>query len=151
MTKVLNRLTLLGLGVLGTIAASAPASAKEVQVKMLNAGAAGTMVFEPAFVKLSPGDTVRFVSVNPGHNAQSLPDMIPAGAQPFQTPISKDGVVKFTAPGLYGYKCMPHYGMGMVGLIQVGAASNKDAVATAAAKLPPRAKARMTAALEQAR
>jgi len=30
--------------------------------------------------------------------------------------------VAFTEPGLYGIKCLPHYAMGMVMLVQVGAA-----------------------------
>ena len=56
------------------IAASAAfcgaASAAEVEVKLLNKGAAGVMVFEPAFVQIQPGDSVKFVSTDKGHNAE---------------------------------------------------------------------------------
>ena len=45
------------------------AQAAEVEVKLLNKGADGVMVFEPAFVKIAPGDTVKFVSTDKGHNA----------------------------------------------------------------------------------
>ena len=34
--------------------------------------------------------------------------------------MNKDLVVTFETPGVYGYQCKPHYGMGMVGLIVVG-------------------------------
>ena len=131
--------------------ASAPATAKQWEVKMLNRGPEGTMVFSPAFLKIAPGDTVRFVATDKGHNAESIAGMLPAGAQTFRGKINEEIVVKFTVPGLYGYKCLPHYGMGMVGLIQVGAAANKAAIGTAAAKLPGLSKGRMMALVAKAR
>ena len=42
--------------------------------------------------------------------------------------------------GLYGVKCQPHFGMGMVALIQVGAPVNREAVE--AVKLKGKAAAR---------
>ena len=97
-----------------------PANAADVQVKMLNKGAKGMMVFEPDLVKVQPGDTVTFVATDPGHDAQSVPGMLPEGAQPFEGKIGKDVTVTFTQPGVYGVKCKPHYVMGMVGLVVVG-------------------------------
>ena len=97
-----------------------PATAADVQVKMLNKGAKGMMVFEPDLVKVQPGDTVTFVATDPGHDAQSVPGMLPEGAQPFEGKIGKDLTVTFTQPGVYGVKCKPHYVMGMVGLVVVG-------------------------------
>ena len=97
-----------------------PATAADVQVKMLNKGANGMMVFEPDLVKVQPGDTVTFVATDPGHDAQSVPGMLPEGAQPFEGKIGKDLTVTFTQPGVYGVKCKPHYVMGMVGLVVVG-------------------------------
>jgi pseudoazurin len=137
--------------VAGFLVMAAPAYAKEYQVRMLNKGTAGAMVFEPAFVKVAPGDTVRFVPVDKAHNAEALPSMIPAGAKPFKGKMSEELVVPFTVPGLYGYKCLPHFGMGMVGLIQVKSVGNKAAVAAEAAKLPGLAKARMAALLPLAK
>ena len=87
---------------------------------MLNKGAKGMMVFEPDLVKVQPGDTVTFVATDPGHDAQSVPGMLPDGAQPFEGQIGKDLTVTFTQPGVYGVKCKPHYVMGMVGLVVVG-------------------------------
>ena len=97
-----------------------PATAADVQVKMLNKGAKGMMVFEPDLVKVQPGDTVTFVATDPGHDAQSVPGMLPDGAQPFEGKIGKDLTVTFTQPGVYGDKCKPHYANGMVGLAVVG-------------------------------
>ena len=56
------------------------ARAAEVEVKLLNKGTDGVMVFEPAFVKIAPGDTVKFVSTDKGHNAESIKGMLPDGA-----------------------------------------------------------------------
>ncbi|PKR89625.1 pseudoazurin [Pleomorphomonas diazotrophica] len=97
-----------------------PATAADVQVKMLNKGAKGMMVFEPDLVKVQPGDTVTFVATDPGHDAQSVPGMLPGGAQPFEGKIGKDLTVTFTQPGVYGVKCKPHYVMGMVAVVVVG-------------------------------
>jgi pseudoazurin len=78
------------------------------------------MVFEPAFVKLAPGDTIRFVPTDKGHNAELIKGMAPEGAATFKTVVSKEEVVTFDKPGVYGIKCAPHYVMGMIGLVVVG-------------------------------
>ena len=97
-----------------------PATAADYQVKMLNKGAKGVMVFEPDLVKIQPGDSVTFISANPGHDAMSVPGMLPEGAEPFEGQLSKDVTVTFTVPGVYGIKCKPHFVMGMVGVVVVG-------------------------------
>ena len=131
---------------------AAPAAAKEWQVKMLNKGSDGKlMVFEPAFLKVAPGDTVKFLATQKGHNAETVAGMTPAGGPVFKGKINEEIVVRFTQQGVYGYKCLPHVGMGMVGVIQVGNAANKAAAAAAAAKLPGMGKKNMTALLAQAR
>jgi pseudoazurin len=138
---------------LAVLALSAtPAAAKEWQVKMLNKGSDGKlMVFEPAFIKVAPGDTVKFVATQKGHNAESVAGMVPAGGAAFKGKINEEIVVRFAKPGVYGYKCLPHVGMGMVGLVQVGAATNKADAAAAAAKLPGMGKKKMVELLGQAR
>lgn len=113
---------------LAALLATGTAAAADHEVKMLNRGAAGMMVFEPPYLKVAPGDTVTFKSVVPSHNAETIPGMLPEGAQPFKGALSKDLTVTFEKEGIYGYKCLPHYGMGMVGVIQVGEdAGNADA------------------------
>jgi pseudoazurin len=108
--------------------AAGQASAAEFEVKMLNKGTAGAMVFEPAFVAAQPGDIINFVSVDKGHNVESIKDMLPEGVEPFKSEMSKDFSLTVTTEGLYGIKCTPHIAMGMVAMIQVGAPSNLDAV-----------------------
>lgn len=131
---------------------AAPAAAKEHQVKMLNKGADGSlMVFEPAFIKIAPGDTVKFLATQKGHNAESVAGMAPAGGTVFKGKINEEIVVRFNKTGLYGYKCLPHTGMGMVGLVQVGNAANKGQVTAAAQKLPGLGKKRMNELLAKAR
>jgi pseudoazurin len=102
------------------------ASAAEVEVKMLNKGTEGVMVFEPALVKINPGDTVKFLASDKGHNVETVDAMVPEGGQKFVGKINEELTITFDKPGVYGYKCKPHYGMGMVGMIIVGAPTNAD-------------------------
>lgn len=123
------------LGGAGTVAAA------EVEVRMLNKGAEGAMVFEPALVRIAPGDTVKFVATDKGHNAESIPDMLPAGAEAFKGAMGKDLTASFTVEGAYGVKCAPHLGMGMIALVVVGEAP-VDVAALRAVKLPKKAQER---------
>ena len=100
----------------GTVAAQAA----EYQVQTLNMSAHGMFQFEPQQLKIQPGDTVHFVAKDKGHNVESIDGRLPDGATPFKGAINQDVTVTFTKPGVYGFKCTPHYGMGMVGLIVVG-------------------------------
>ena len=95
-------------------------SSEAYTVKMLNQGATGVMVFEPAFLKINVGDTVTFESTDAAHNSASIPGMIPSGASPWNGQLSRDISVTFEIPGVYGYQCTPHAMMAMVGVIQVG-------------------------------
>ena len=121
------RMKTLAFAAIAVLAATV-VQAAEVEVKMLNKGAEGAMVFEPALVKIAPGDTVHFVAVDKGHDVLSIDGMIPEGATPFVGELNEDLTVTFTVPGVYGYKCKPHYGMGMVGLVIVGDPVNLEAV-----------------------
>ena len=98
------------------------------EVKMLNSGADGIMVVEPAVIKISKGDTVNFVATDMSHNSASLDGMIPAGADSWNGALSQDISITFTEEGVYVYQCTPHAMMAMVGVIQVGEAVNLDAV-----------------------
>jgi pseudoazurin len=103
------------------------ATAAEIEVKMLNKSTAGVMVFEPSLIKVVPGDTVKFVATDKSHNAESISGMLPDGATAFKGKINQDVAVTFDRPGVYGVKCLPHYGMGMVALVVVGDPTNQDA------------------------
>lgn len=103
------------------------AYAENFEVQMLNKGTDGAMVFEPAFVKAAVGDTVTFMSTDKGHNVEGIEGMLPAGVAAFKSKAGDDYVLTISAEGVYGVKCTPHYTMGMVALIQAGAATNLDA------------------------
>jgi pseudoazurin len=110
------------------LAAAGTARAAEVEVKALNRGSeGGMMVFEPSLVRIAPGDTVHFVATDKGHDVEAIPGMLPDGATPFAGKMSEDVTVKFDKPGVYGVRCRPHYGMGMVALVVVGTPTNEDA------------------------
>ena len=126
---------------------SLPALSAEIEIKMLNKGSDGQpMVFEPAAVKVQPGDTIKFVPTDKGHDVISMTGLVPEGVAEIKGKISQE--VSFTADkaGAYVFKCTPHYGMGMVALIVVGdAPANLAAVKDA--KMPKMAKDRLTAEL----
>jgi pseudoazurin len=100
--------------------------AENFEILMLNKGETGIMVFEPAYLTVSPGDTVTFVAKTKGHNAETIKGMIPPTAKKFKSKAGKDFSVTLTEEGVYGVKCTPHYAAGMVALLQVGAATNLE-------------------------
>lgn len=133
----------LTLATLGVLSLSTHSLAADHQVKMVNKDSEGrAMQFEPAFLAVAPGDTVTFVNADKGHNSESIKGMIPERAEPWKGKINEEIKVTFDVEGVYGYKCLPHLGMGMVGVIQVGdSTDNLDEIK--AAKLPGKARTRM--------
>jgi pseudoazurin len=119
-------------GILATAflaATSLSVSAAEHIINMKNKGADGTaMVFEPNFVRAAVGDTVKFVPVDKGHFAVTLPGLWPEGVPDAKGQPNAEFVITLPKDGLYGIKCTPHYAMGMIALIQVGNAPITDAV-----------------------
>lgn len=99
---------------------SASAFAEVHEVKMLNRGEHGAMVYEPDYLAIAPGDSIKFIATHPTHNAASLPGFLPEGAEPFKGKINEEIEVTFDRPGFYGIQCIPHLAMGMVMLVQVG-------------------------------
>ena len=110
----------LGLTSAVLLSIASGAFAAEHEVKMLSKGDTGSMVFEPAFVKAEIGDTIKFVAAAKSHNVESIEGMLPAGVEAFKSKVNEDFTLTVTEAGVYGVKCTPHFGMGMVALIQVG-------------------------------
>ncbi|QIE44972.1 pseudoazurin [Pseudohalocynthiibacter aestuariivivens] len=137
--------TMMMTAALALIAVTANAETFEVHMK--NRGDAGVMVFEPAFVKAQPGDVIRFLPTDKGHNVESIDGMLPEGVESFKTKFNKEFDLTVEKEGVYGIKCTPHYAMGMVALIQVGEAANLDEAA--AVKQKGKAKSRMSDLFEQ--
>jgi pseudoazurin len=106
-------------------------------VKMLNSGDGGQMIFEPAVIKVSIGDTIHFKATDAQHNSVSMDGMIPEGANNWAGGISRDISVVLNTEGIYVYQCDPHLMMAMVGVIQVGEAVNLQEIQIAAANKKP--------------
>jgi pseudoazurin len=103
------------------------ANAEEHVVQLLTKGDKGSMVFQPSFIKAAPGDTVKFVPGDKTHDVETIKGMLPEGAQEFKSKSGETTTVTLTQEGVYGVKCGPHYGMGMVALIVVGKPVNLEA------------------------
>lgn len=129
---------------LGAITAMASiVQAAEHKIRMVDRSEDGqTMSFEPSFLRVEPGDTVTFIPVNKGHNAETILGMVPEAAPAWKGKVNEAISVTLTEPGLYGIKCMPHWAMGMVALIQVGA-DRHNLGALQEVRLPGKAQARM--------
>ncbi|MFU8864646.1 MAG: pseudoazurin [Rhodobacterales bacterium] len=94
------------------------------------------MLFKPGVLRVEPGDTVKFVATDRGHNAQSIAGMTPEGADDFRGRINEEIEVTFDVEGTYGYVCLPHQSMGMIGFVLVGDfTSNLEDVREAAGSL----------------
>ncbi|MFN0024533.1 MAG: plastocyanin/azurin family copper-binding protein [Parvularculaceae bacterium] len=108
--------------------ATAPAFAAEHVLVMKTKAAGGKLnAFEPDFVRANIGDTVRIEVGDMGHNGEAMTGVWPAGVPAFKGQINKPVTFTVTADGLYGVKCLPHHGAGMVALIAVGNAPVTDA------------------------
>ncbi len=129
-----------------TVGAGA-ALAETHEVLMLNKGEAGVMVFEPGYVKAAPGDVIRFVPTDKGHNVENIDGMLPAGVDAFKTKFNEEFELTVNEEGVYGIKCTPHYAMGMVALVQVGEPVNLDEAS--AVKQKGKAKGRMADLMAQ--
>ncbi|MEO1649113.1 MAG: plastocyanin/azurin family copper-binding protein [Pseudomonadota bacterium] len=85
-------------------------------------------VFKPRLVTASVGDTIKFVATDPTHQSSSIDGMLPEGVEGWEGKINQE--VSYVVPkaGVYGYKCVPHYAAGMIGMIVVdGGGDNVEA------------------------
>ena len=97
-------------------------------VKMLNSGDGGQMIFEPAVIKVSVGDTIHFKATDMSHNSASVQGMVPNGASAGAGSMNQDVSVTLDTEGVYVYQCDPHAMMAMIGVIQVGDAVNMNEI-----------------------
>ena len=100
------------------------------------------MAFKPALVSVAPGDTVTWKPSNPGHNVEFVADGVPNGVEVFRSGFNQEVSYTFETPGVYFYKCTPHWGAGMVGVVIVGD-ENPDMTSLLDLKLPPLVKKRL--------
>jgi pseudoazurin len=78
------------------------------------------MVFLPDLIRAAPGDTIRFLPVDKGHNAASLKDMLPDGVEAWKSKINEEFEIVVAAEGVHAFQCVPHGAMGMAGMVLVG-------------------------------
>ena len=97
-----------------------PVIAADHTVEMLSSSNGEMMVFKPAVLKIAPGDSVTWKATNPGHNTASIAEMTPDASLEWNGKINEELKITFTKEGVYGYKCTPHYILGMIGIIAVG-------------------------------
>lgn len=110
------------VGLIGFTSSSALFARTAHTITMQNAdpdNPSSGMAFAPDLLKVAAGASVTFTIGSGAHNSQSTPGMVPDGAQAWRFGIRKSGTVTLTQPGFYGYHCLPHRRMGMVGLIIV--------------------------------
>tara|TARA_B100001027_G_scaffold69769_1_gene47636 strand:- start:1 stop:591 length:591 start_codon:yes stop_codon:yes gene_type:complete len=107
----------------------------EHTIKMLNSGEGGQMIFEPAVIKVSKGDTIHFKAIDMSHNSATIDGMIPESAEAWSGQLNNDISVTLEEEGVYVYQCDPHVMMAMIGVIQVGEAVNISQIREASNKL----------------
>ena len=100
------------------------------------AGPDGRLVFEPAELTVSVGETVKWGFPSSGHNVCCRPDdssnvRLPGDADSFASydtgespqatfvPLGDTYEHTFHVPGTFSYVCVPHVGQGMRGTVRV--------------------------------
>ncbi|MGB7285977.1 MAG: pseudoazurin, partial [Salaquimonas sp.] len=68
----------------------------------------------------------KFVPTDKGHNVETIKGMLPEGVEAVKTKFGDEYIMSAETEGVYGIKCSPHYGMGMIALISVGGPVNLE-------------------------
>ena len=133
MSLTRRRAILLGGGLAaGLLVPAAPRAAEAVTIRMRGDATGAHVGFDPAGLRLRPGDSVRWLNVDAGnaHTATAYhpanftrPRRIPAAATAWDSDylLPEEGfAVTLTVEGIYDYFCVPHEHAGMVGRLIVG-------------------------------
>ncbi len=124
------------------------AFAETYEVQMLNKLEKDRNVFNPSVLHIKSGDTVKWVSVDKGHNIAFTKKGVPEGVELYKSKINTDAEYTFNTSGIYAYNCTPHYGLGMIAFVVVDDdLSNFDQVAKI--KYPGKSKKLAKELLEQ--
>ena len=124
------------------------AFAETYEVQMLNKLEKDRNVFNPSILNIKSGDTVKWVSVDKGHNIAFTKKGVPEGVELYKSKINTDAEYTFNTSGIYAYNCTPHYGLGMIAFVVVDDdLSNFDQVAKI--KYPGKSKKLAKTLLEQ--
>jgi iron complex outermembrane recepter protein len=82
--------------------------------------------FEPGYLKIQPGDTVRFVPAGKSKTVGASSVLVPDGAYQWEGVPGRSFSVKLSREGIYIYQSAKHLSKGMVGAIQAGRALNEE-------------------------
>lgn len=76
--------------------------------------------FEPDYLRIEPGDTVRFLNSTGNHTVTSVKGIWPEGAEHVSIEHQPVAEIVFAKPGVYGLRCKVHGRHGMYALVLVG-------------------------------
>ena len=132
--------TALALGPVKAFAQDA--TVHEVQMLNKHPDSSERQVFFPDIVRAQPGDTIKFIPTDKGHNSEGNGDMLPEGVEAWKGKINEEIDIVVEAEGVYGFHCTPHQSAGMVGVLLVGAVTPEQMEAAKGVRMRGKAKAR---------
>lgn len=119
--EISRRKLLLSLAAMSVVPASTRIFADSATVNAVG------VKFEPPFVYIEQGQAVSWVNMA-GHNVELIEAMMPEGAEYFISTLGDDINHTFDVPGVYIYKCTPHWGARMGGGIVVGSPDDPKSI-----------------------
>ena len=111
-------------GLLCLLCSPLMAQAEDYEVRGIDNRDYEFMFFEPAFLRIEPGDSVTFVVSDVDHLPRSV--LVPPGAGHWEAEPGKSITVTFRQEGVYVFDCAYHAVMGMAGILLVGSPLNLD-------------------------
>jgi plastocyanin len=120
---IMKKILLLAVAL--AICSASAASAARIRVTVQN------FTFQPATINAHVGDQIIWRFVNGMHTTTST--SVPAGARTWNAPIDSTNTqfrYRIRVAGTYQYHCNFHFAQGMVGTINVSAASPRQEPAT---------------------
>ncbi len=79
--------------------------------------------FDPAIIFIEPGDTISWTNM-PAHLVETIDAMSPENFEKILSELGIDFSHTFNDEGIIVYKCTPHWGARMGGIIMVGKPDN---------------------------
>ena len=148
MTIARRQILVIGGGLLAGLSLPrlAVADAEPVEIRMQGDADGSHVWFDPAGLRIEPGQTIRWINLDPGnsHTATAYhpknfgrPLRIPEGAEPWNSDYllpNESFAVTLLVEGVYDFYCVPHEHAGMVGRIIVGQPGRSS---TSSSSTPP--------------
>ena len=94
---------------------------------------AQVLKYAPLVINIAVGDTVAWENMS-SHDTQAMEGLAPEGTELWHSAMGDNFQRTFTQEGIYIYKCTPHFGAGMGGVIIVGKPVNLAAIKAVAVK-----------------